>query len=186
MGLTIRIHHPLVRTEPTGQGQRRAVAEQSSSEVATCASSSESMIRKPSSGLDALHTVGDSPGGAPVSPSAFYLRTHLAPNTPPVYANDAQGIHLTTKVRMTSRHREGTLVPGSKASHASTVRARPYIPRREEAPPDRRHSHCHSRISRGITDASSVVAGLMSCNGAVPVADPLEAHTQGRSEGTQG
>src|SRR5450759_5834405 len=88
-----------------------------------------------------------------------------------MHANDAQGNHLPTKVRMTSRHREGTLVPGAKASHAPTVRARPYIPRREEAPPDRRHSHCHSRISRGITDASSVVAGLMSCNGAVPVAD---------------
>src|SRR5665647_1165832 len=34
----------------------------------------------------------------------------------PPHSNNAQGIHLPTKVRMRSRHREGTLVPGAKAS----------------------------------------------------------------------
>jgi len=138
--------------------------------VATRVSSSESVIRKRSSGVDALHTVGDPPGWAPLSPSAFCLRTHLAPNTP-VHANDAQGIHLTTKVRVTPRRREGTLVPGAKASHASTVRPTARIRDATRRRLTETHSHCQGRISRGITDASSVVTGLMSCNGAVPVAD---------------
>jgi hypothetical protein len=168
---TIRIHHRLVRTEPTGQGRRRAVAGQSSSKVATRASSSQSMIRKPSPGLDGVHPVGDCAGGAPLSPSALYLRTHLAPNPRARQRRARHSPHL--KVRMTSQHREGTLVPGAKASHASTVTARPHIRGREWAPPERRHSHCHGRISRGITDGSSVVDGLISCHGAVPVAYPL-------------
>jgi hypothetical protein len=170
MGLTIRIHHPLVRTEPTGQGQRRAVAEQSSSEVATRVSSSESMIRKPSSGRDALHTVGDSPGGAPLSPSAFCLRTHLALNTPRARQRRA---------RHSPHHKGARDVPTRGRDHSPRSESEPRVdrqgqsthPGREKAPPDRRHSHCHGRISRGITDASSVVAGLMSCNGAVLVAD---------------
>src|ERR1019366_5700943 len=136
MGLTIRIHHPLVRTEPTGQGQRRAVAEQSSSEVATGVSSSESVIRKPSSGLDALHTVGDSPGGAPLSSSALCLRTHLAPNTP--RARQRRARH--------SPHHKGARDAPTRGRDLSPMReSEPRVhrqdqsthPGREKAPPDR-------------------------------------------------
>jgi hypothetical protein len=116
MGLTIRVHHPLVRTEPTGQGQRRAVAEQSSSEVATCASSPESMIRKPSSGLDALHTVGDFPGWGSAVAIGFYLRTQLVPNTPSLRQTDVRDTHLLTKVPVASPRKEGTLVPRAKVA----------------------------------------------------------------------
>ena len=117
MGLTIRIHHPSVRTEPTGQGQRRAVAEQSSSEVVTCASSSESMIRKSSSSLDAVQTVGDSPGGAPMSPSAVHLLTPPGTEHTPMHANDAQSIHLS-----------------NKGAHDVSARGRDLSPRSESEP----------------------------------------------------
>jgi hypothetical protein len=80
------------------------------------------MIRKPSSGLDAVHTVGDFPGWGSAVAIGFHLRTQLAPNTPALQQTGVHDTYLLTKVRMASRRKEGTLVPQAKVSHASRVR----------------------------------------------------------------
>jgi len=76
--------------------------------------------------------------------SASELTWH---RTHPVHAKDAQGIHLITKVRVTPRRVEGTLVPCAKVSHASTVRTRARIRDARRRRLTAAHSHCQGRIS---------------------------------------
>ena len=90
-------------------------------------------------------------------------------------------VHANERARHSPHHKGARDVPTQGRDLGPMRESKPCVhpqgqsthPGREKTPPDRRHSHCQGRISRGITDASSVVAGLKSCNGAVPWADRL-------------